>query len=989
MADLLQHVQTAVGDTYRVDSELAVGGMSRLFLATEASLNRRVVIKVLPPELASEVSAARFKHEMELTAQLQHPHILPILSAGARSDLLYYVMPYVAGESLRHRLRRDGRFSIADAVRILGEVADALAYAHGEGVIHRDIKPENILLAGRHAVLADFGVARALVAARTGERLTESGVALGTPGYMAPEQAAGEQHVDARADVYALAVVGYEMLAGRPPFTGPTMQSVLAAHLTVSPARLADVRHEVPRSVSDAVAKALGKSPDERFQTAAAFRDALDVPPDHRRLREALRRHWAVGRWAAVGAAALVLAVAGAGLLGRTRKVSELDANVVAVAPFDVFAPELRLWREGMVDVLSANLDGAGPIRTVSPSVVIRRWSGRADAASAAELGRWTGARLVVYGRVLRAGNDSVRLTATVLDAADRKPLVDVERRELGGRMDRLVDSLTVALLRELGRTRPVGAVRLASLGSTSLPALKAFLQGEQYYRRAAWDSALVHYDQAVALDSAFTVALSRIARIHGWYRRGASRGPVWTAYALRAGALNRGLAPRESLLVLRDSLSPGMFRFDENPGWVHQVRRLLATLEEAARRYPNDPEVWFSLGEERSTVGRLLGYTDSQVLEAFDRAIALDSAFAPPYGRALELALLLKGPDLARRYVAAFLARHPKSEVAGAVGLVDRLLDPAGIRSRETRHVLDTAAVRTVEQAMWMLERWADSAETALRLARLRVARASADESGSARAALARHLGFRGHLRDVYAIYGSRAPWWFAELALVGTAPPDTAAAVFGRWLRNENWGVAAGGMLWTLPRPDRARPRAELALPWWASRGDVASLLEFLRRARLTERSASNPTERGYWRYNTAAAQGYVALARRDTAEALRRFGALADTLCLWCHYERLTHVQLLRASGRYREAAGLLERGLRSWPLQIPSEVLWSLERGRVAERLGDRAKAMEGYRYVADVWLYADPELQPFVAEAKRALKRLSGDRPRGVVLTLPR
>src|SRR5213592_585934 len=232
MTDLQTQLQGALGDAYHVERELGGGGMSRLFLATEASLHRQVVIKLLPPEFASEVSAARFKQEIELAAHLQHPNILPLLTAGAKDDLLFYVMPFVSGESLRHRLTREGKLPIADAVRILHEMADALAYAHAEGVIHRDVKPENILLLGSHAVLTDFGVARALAEAQSGSRLTGTGVAIGTPAYMSPEQAAGEPQIDARADVYALAVVGYEMLAGFPPFAGRTAQSVIAAHFT-------------------------------------------------------------------------------------------------------------------------------------------------------------------------------------------------------------------------------------------------------------------------------------------------------------------------------------------------------------------------------------------------------------------------------------------------------------------------------------------------------------------------------------------------------------------------------------------------------------------------------------------------------------------------------------------------------------------------------------------------------------------------------------
>ncbi len=275
MDDLRNRLEAALGSGYAFERELKGGAASRLFLAEERALRRQVVVKVLAAESASPVGAARFKQEMELTAQLQHPHILEVLTAGAREDLLYYVMPYVAGESLRHRLDREGRLPIADAVIVLREVADALAFAHAHGIVHRDVKPENILIQGSHAVIMDFGVARAVQAARGGRRLTDPGTTVGTVGYMAPEQAAADHEVDARADVYALGVVGYEMLTGAPPFTGPTLRAVVAAHQTQPPVPPRDVRTEIPADVSAAILMALAKDPASRFQTAADFRDAL------------------------------------------------------------------------------------------------------------------------------------------------------------------------------------------------------------------------------------------------------------------------------------------------------------------------------------------------------------------------------------------------------------------------------------------------------------------------------------------------------------------------------------------------------------------------------------------------------------------------------------------------------------------------------------------------------------------------------------------
>src|SRR5437870_7394997 len=365
VADLQARLQAAVGDAYHIERELGGGGMSRLFLATEASLHRQVVIKLLPPEFASEVSATRFRQEIEVAAHLQHTNILPVLTAGAKDDLLFYVMPFVSGESLRHRLTREGRLPLADAVRILYEIADALAHAHAEGVIHRDIKPENILLLGSHAVLTDFGVARALAESRSGGRLTDTGLALGTPGHMSPEQAAGERNVDARADVYALAVVGYEMLAGFPPFAGPTAQAVIAAHLTATPKPLTDVRPEAPPEVASAIARALAKDPNARLRTAAEFRDTCGAGLAHPRDQALRRTGWLV----AAGAVIVAVALGGA-LMSRSRgAVVRVDPKVVAVFPFRVAGAEAALsyLREGMVDLLAAKLTGEGGPRAGDP----------------------------------------------------------------------------------------------------------------------------------------------------------------------------------------------------------------------------------------------------------------------------------------------------------------------------------------------------------------------------------------------------------------------------------------------------------------------------------------------------------------------------------------------------------------------------------------------------------------------------------------------
>jgi len=277
MTELQTRLQHALGDAYHLEKELGGGGMSRVFVARETRLGRQVVIKVLPPEMSAGVNVERFEREIQLAARLQHPHVVALLTAGADGDLLYYVMPFIKGESLRAKLAREGELPVGEAARILRDVADALAYAHSEGVVHRDIKPDNVLISANHALVADFGVAKAVTASSGEVSLTSLGVALGTPAYMAPEQAAAEPNVDHRADIYAFGALAYEMLTGRPPFNAPTAQQVLAAHVTQAPEPVTAHRATVPASMAELIMRCLAKKPADRWQRADELRAQLEA----------------------------------------------------------------------------------------------------------------------------------------------------------------------------------------------------------------------------------------------------------------------------------------------------------------------------------------------------------------------------------------------------------------------------------------------------------------------------------------------------------------------------------------------------------------------------------------------------------------------------------------------------------------------------------------------------------------------------------------
>lgn len=311
-SDFDSDLRAALGEAYVLDRELTGSGMSRVFVATEKALNRQVVVKVLPPELAAGVNRERFRREIQLAAQLQHPHIVPLHTAGAAGDLLYFTMPFIEGESLRHAIHEGVRFSPREVVRILHDVADALAYAHSRGVIHRDIKPGNVLRSGAHAVVTDFGVAKAISAALPSVGMTTSGMAIGTPQYMAPEQLAGDPAADHRVDIYALGLLGYELLAGEAPFKASSPQETMAQQLTRAPESISKKRPDAPPALAVLLSRCLAKNPAERPSSAAeivAQLDELDVSSGAMGPLQAFtpRRWWAAG--GALAAAALALAL--------------------------------------------------------------------------------------------------------------------------------------------------------------------------------------------------------------------------------------------------------------------------------------------------------------------------------------------------------------------------------------------------------------------------------------------------------------------------------------------------------------------------------------------------------------------------------------------------------------------------------------------------------------------------------------------------------
>ena len=634
----------------------------------------------------------------------------------------------------------------------------------------------------------------------------------------------------------------------------------------------------------------------------------------------------------------------------REDPVSALDPNLVAVAPFKVFHPDHEVWGEGVVDFLSRSLDNAGELRTLPPTAAVRAWPGRADVESAEVAGLRTGAGLVVFGSLMGIGGDSVRVNATVVDVVAQKVLRDLEVRGLSERMDAVVDTLTVQILRELSVTRQIGAMRHTSIGSRSMPALKAFLAGEQAFRRTAWDSARAHYERALELDSTFAMAHLRLGSTILYIELGV--GDDGWEHIARAGELNSGLSRHDSLLLAAaaDMAAFRLWRLPEG-GTRELAERAYRNALAATREYPGDAEAWYTVGVVRDLFyDDLRTVTVAQVADAFDRAISLDSAFAPAYRPAFRYAMDEGRVETAREYARAYLALNPPEQASGIPLLLDRILDPNSDPA-ELDSLLD--AVHPEALFMTWIRLWllADSTELAIRIARI-----SAEREHDPRywrtapvvvnRNLAASLAYRGHLQESVELAGGEYATWFQalvpEAAMLGFIDAEVADSSFADWLEREQFDPnVLAHELW-----------------WWAARSDTAAIQRYLERG-------------GHDGVGRAA----LALARGDTADAILRLetiepGRLGSNLTV------LVRARLLVAVGRDAEALEVLQgRFINDWPLA--SRVTWMLERARLADRLGQTETALRDYRFVSQVWADADPELQAIVREAEEAVARLGG------------
>jgi serine/threonine-protein kinase len=979
------HLKAALADRYALESVQGVGGMATVYVAHDLRHDRRVALKVLRPALSTLFGAERFLAEIRVTANLHHPHILQLFDSGEAGGSMYYVMPLVDGESLRQRLDREKQLSIDEAIRIAGQVAGALSHAHRHAILHRDVKPENILLQDGEVLVADFGIALGSSMADS-ERLTETGISVGTPTYMSPEQMTGERALDARTDIYSLGCVLYEMLAGTPPHSARTAQALMTRVLTAQPVPIAELRTTVPPHVAGAVDRALAKLPADRFAATSEFADALAGRATlHRRAsatsparldslgRDRLSALRGSRLWPTAALAA-VLSVGVWGLFGvlNDRPPSENSAAglpslgpAVAVLPFRVTGAGLELQPQDMVELLTINLDGLGGLRAVSSGTVLSRWRDRVSDAdslgltAALEVADAAGAQYALIGNVVAVGG-GIRLAATAYDVASRaelgRALAEGSSESLLGLVDRLSIEIYPSLSRRAAGLPPGG---LASVTTQSVPALREYLRGLAYFRLGQMDRAAPYFESAVALDSTFALAWSLLATAISWPTN--PQDPAAAPAYARAIALIDRLPPRDAaLLRIRDAFRTGRH-------WE------LPFAQRTARLYPDDSEIFYWLGEfiwhwgGHALIDLELG------MEAFDRAIELDSAYLVAYGHSTDGAISSGELQRARELAAAY-ARYGGQDFQVRIRrlLLDALesSEPAAIA---VASVLDSVAQppyadliqilpncgsgycpyssdiwpRSLEVREAVLAAWVTTpgypavasnllATTALVRGRVHVARGALAADPRVPTMVPAVIYHR-----LWTIgYPLPSADFDRELTVL---TPDTVA------VRNLMAGAYAADVgRWDAFERAQANARRAVALTGGASSADL-----------------SNPIARALDAYGEAR-RGRIPEARaelervRTSAVAVGE-GGLNSIVRWWLGEMSLT-------AGRSQDALRYFQT--------FAQDPIGQVMLGRVYETMGDATRARRAYSLALEAWADADPEF-PLVEEARSALSRLGG------------
>ncbi|MES2521657.1 MAG: protein kinase [Gemmatimonadota bacterium] len=642
---LIDRLRASLQDRYEIDREVGRGGMATVLRARDVRHDRTVAIKVLHPELAEGLGAERFLREVRITARLNHPHILPLLDSGEADGLLFYVMPFVDGESLRDRLQRERELPVDDALRLVREAADALAYAHGLGIVHRDIKPENILLQNGHALVADFGIARAF---QDTAQLTMTGMAIGTPVYMSPEQAHGESDIDARSDLYSLACVAYELLTGEPPYTGPTPMAITARKLTESVPPLRTRRSSVSAPVEVALTRALQRAPADRYPTMQEFIAALSMSADAEPVRRASSRRVPL----LLGMIVVLLAATGWFAFRARPSTLAVDQSSMAVLPFENLSSDSSqaYFAEGLADELVTSLsmvDGMRVASRTSTSALLRRGLDIKTIAQRLDV------ETVLEGSVRLASN-RIRVATRLVNVGEDRPIWSQTYERPIDDLLRIQEEIATAIVEALRGRLLDRNVQAVSSGTTDPEAYDLYLQGRSLRLRQTeqgLNRAVEYFRAALARAPDFARAHAGLAEtyaVQGWYDFQPPRQAFPAALDAAASALE--LEPRNVSALATTAYAtlyyswdlPGAERAflkaiaaDSNSAIAHQwyanylavAQRWDAAEEEfrtALRLEPTAPvrhavQVW----------GKMYRGDYARAIESFDKAAQFDSSYA------------------------------------------------------------------------------------------------------------------------------------------------------------------------------------------------------------------------------------------------------------------------------------------------------------------------------------------------------------------------
>ncbi len=988
LASSIGRLSRALGPRYRIDGELGSGGMATVYLAEDLKHQRQVAVKVMRPELSAGLAPDRFVREIRIAAQLQHPHIVPLFDSGDADGLLYYVMPYVDGETLRARLERGGRLALDDALRIAGEVADALDYSHRANVVHRDIKPGNILISGGHAMVVDFGIARAVsVAGR--KNLTQTGHIVGTPAYMSPEQLAGEVQLDGRADIYALGCVVYEMLAGEPPFSGPTAVAVLVEQAKGQVTPLRRIRAEIPQGVEEAVTKALAKAATDRFESAAEFAGALAQPRLQPRLDfiQAIRGVKARATAIAV-AATMVLTLVAAWLLSKPGgpeggPVAPLDPHVVAIMPFRVTGadPRLGYLREGMVDLLAARLSGGSGPRAVDARSVLAAWhtSGGSEhqdlsQAAALTLARRLGAGQLVMGSVVGSA-EQVIIDASILELPAGAQRAQASAVGPEDSLAVLVDRLTAGLLAlKSGETEQ----RLGALTKTSLPALRAYLDGQAAYRGGRYEEASRHFERAFQIDTSFVLSAVALLTVTTFTTA------IPPATVRRA----RDLAWRaRELLSARDRAFLTGVVGPNYPAPSSAAERL-AAFKGAVDVGPDRPEAWYELGDEYFHWGTVLEVERSLELAgtAFQRALTLDSSFVPALEHLIDLSVVLKDTAAARRLGERYLSLHGNAETADYYRwrLALTLGDTAALT--ELRSRLQDLSFQSLRRIMGYAAADGIGLEDAERAAELLLRRAATPDERVR------------NLSDVRAFFLKRGrPRAALQLAEARWEAAEIPRSVLRGWVSEALFGYgdreAAERALRTLaatsnaPLADDPKDRVEqygdicTVEQWRVVHGETRSAERAIALLRSSAERGDSPTVVATNRQCATVLDAMLAVQTdpMDASEAVDRLDWLGRQGPPAVGHVNLYVMWAREAQGDVGGALAAGRRRYYAWAGN-PQLATQLRETGRLAALMGDRNAAIQSYKHYLALRSDPEPALEAEAEHVRAELQKLLREDP---------